>query len=533
MKFRKMTVFVLSALTALSMSSPAFADTVAAGTPAQAETDGPKMYALILDGCRNDAIVGSDNDAAMIYDRLLHNELADYQVSMENIHPFYYNSKTDPLTKEDINKRIAYSLYKTKDNDLTIFFYSGHCRGDGKSAANYGISLGGSDLLYGWHDLASYLADHVRGNIVVILDGCFSAYFQQNGVASLSEDDQKRFSVITSCAEDEFSSTRTAADSILYGSLNYGCFSYYIGRGTGFFDDNLYADKDGDHKITFQELYDYTSKQVAADRKKTSSMTVCAFSQNRDQVLFAYTPSIELNQTDLHLKKGEKFQLSAAKKNTGEKVKWKSADKKIAAVSGKGMVTAKKAGKTTISASAGGATAECKITVTGSGQSDSKKKTAIITKSQQKQLKKLAKKFTNTSGLKLLSMSPGSDILWKFSKESNRRSALQGICADAPYKDYDKISGQVSQSYVQKWSKRIFGKKTADTRFNVGEWGASGPELGAIKITKSGKKYRVTCNVYWQNDSTKEKMGTMVLTMKKNHKAYYGFYVSVMKLKRN
>lgn len=63
--------------------------------------------------------------------------------------------------------------------------------------------LGGIDVYYRWADLASYLADNVKGEIVVIMDSCFSGYFEKNGIESLKEVDKKRFSVLSSCSSEE------------------------------------------------------------------------------------------------------------------------------------------------------------------------------------------------------------------------------------------------------------------------------------------------------------------------------------------
>ena len=74
-------------------------------------------------------------------------------------------------------------------------------------------------------------------------------------------------------------------------------------------------------------------------------------------------PTIKLSKKTLSLKVGKKKRLKAKVSGKSSKVKWKSSNKRIAVVSNKGVVTAKKAGKVTITAIANGVKAKCKLTV--------------------------------------------------------------------------------------------------------------------------------------------------------------------------
>lgn len=79
--------------------------------------------------------------------------------------------------------------------------------------------------------------------------------------------------------------------------------------------------------------------------------------------------SIKLNQTQRTILKGKKYTLKAKvgpKNATSKAVTWKSSDKKIATVSSKGVVTAKKAGRVTITCTAKDGSnvyATCSVTV--------------------------------------------------------------------------------------------------------------------------------------------------------------------------
>ena len=86
--------------------------------------------------------------------------------------------------------------------------------------------------------------------------------------------------------------------------------------------------------------------------------------------------SIKLSKKSISLNKGKKYTLKAsiAPKNAANKaVVWKSSNTKIASVSSKGVVTAKSAGTTTITASAKDGSrkkASCKVTIKGSSNTN-------------------------------------------------------------------------------------------------------------------------------------------------------------------
>ena len=73
--------------------------------------------------------------------------------------------------------------------------------------------------------------------------------------------------------------------------------------------------------------------------------------------------SIRLNKSKATLTVGSKLQLKAKVTGSGKKVKWKSSNRSVASVSSSGKVTARKAGKARITASANGISKSCSITV--------------------------------------------------------------------------------------------------------------------------------------------------------------------------
>jgi len=163
------------------------------------------FHAMILNGVSGGLNDACDNDAAMMYARLCDNEISNSIVNRNNIHPFSYNNDSSSTSVSDVNRMINQS-FKETDDDISLFYYTGHSTWDGNSAENYGITLGNG--YYRWADLSNYLSKNIRGKIVVIMDSCFSGNFINNGLNALTSKDRERFSVITSCSSVQESSLK-------------------------------------------------------------------------------------------------------------------------------------------------------------------------------------------------------------------------------------------------------------------------------------------------------------------------------------
>lgn len=88
---------------------------------------------------------------------------------------------------------------------------------------------------------------------------------------------------------------------------------------------------------------------------------------------FVAVTDITLSQTNLSLEKGETATLTATvapADATDKTVSWSSSDASVATVSSSGLVTAVKAGKATITATAGGKSAQCVVSVKEEGGMD-------------------------------------------------------------------------------------------------------------------------------------------------------------------
>lgn len=96
----------------------------------------------------------------------------------------------------------------------------------------------------------------------------------------------------------------------------------------------------------------------------------------------AKAAEIKLNTKEKTLVIGATYKLKV--RNTEKKVTWKSSNPKVAGVSGKGLVTAKKAGTTTITAKVGKKKLTCKVTVVTMQKSYVNKTIRLINKERRK-----------------------------------------------------------------------------------------------------------------------------------------------------
>ena len=120
------------------------------------------------------------------------------------------------------------------------------------------------------------------------------------------------------------------------------------------------ASVDGNGMITAKSVGEAVITVFVDEKEASCTVTVKEKTQKDIPVI-----SVTLNKTSLSLELEESFKLIAtvAPSNATEKtVTWKSSDTDVATVSD-GTVTAKKAGSATITATAGGKSAECNVTV--------------------------------------------------------------------------------------------------------------------------------------------------------------------------
>ncbi len=125
--------------------------------------------------------------------------------------------------------------------------------------------------------------------------------------------------------------------------------------------------------LTFKVLEDASAGNVAFDTQdiivsdETSNPTISYDSvDNTNLSIVIPATGISLNKTTADIAKGQTEQLTATltPADSNSEITWKSSDESVASVDGNGLVTAKKAGKATITATAEGKSAACTVNVT-------------------------------------------------------------------------------------------------------------------------------------------------------------------------
>ena len=125
--------------------------------------------------------------------------------------------------------------------------------------------------------------------------------------------------------------------------------------------DTAVATVDATGKVTAVKEGKATISAKAGDKTATCEVTV-----NKKEEQVVAVESVTLDKTSAELKEGETVTLTAtvAPENATDKtVTWTSSDTAVATVDAAGKVTAVKEGKATITATAGGKTATCTVTV--------------------------------------------------------------------------------------------------------------------------------------------------------------------------
>ena len=136
-------------------------------------------------------------------------------------------------------------------------------------------------------------------------------------------------------------------------------------------DDKLQSAVSSNKKIATAKVKNGTL-QITGKKRGTATITVTSKGGGTAKVKVkvqkkkVVTKKLKLSNKKLTLKKGKKAKLTVTRKPiTGiEKLKWTSSNKKVATVSAKGVVTAKKKGKATITVKLSNKKkAVCRVTV--------------------------------------------------------------------------------------------------------------------------------------------------------------------------
>lgn len=194
------------------------------------------------------------------------------------------------LRAAEIGRAIDNAFKDATEDDVSLFFYSGHGCGDNLSSPNNGALVGVDMDLFRTRDLAEHLSA-VKGRVIVLIDACRSGAFIQKNNSSPEDSDpnafnqaiidalagytdvlssnsgelrQPKFIVITACRADQ-----NSVEVRFHGrSYSQGLFTTVLLNGMGCdypkgaYDGSMPADKNLDGNITPPELAAYIKKTV-------------------------------------------------------------------------------------------------------------------------------------------------------------------------------------------------------------------------------------------------------------------------------
>lgn len=181
------------------------------------------------------------------------------------------------LTADEILSAIDESLGCAKNNDISLFYYSGHGLNSADSR-RIGALLGNDGCDYVTVERLLDAFDQISGKKIIIIDACYSGSFipnrdlsfmpqkqdNQDGMANTDDRIPDECFIITASGTDEKSYDRDADQETL------GRFTYAFCRGCGYNCskdeyENLLADQDLSHAISFTEILKYTQRKLLID----------------------------------------------------------------------------------------------------------------------------------------------------------------------------------------------------------------------------------------------------------------------------
>lgn len=344
------------------------------------------------------------SSASMFYDCIDDFYINGIKVKKDDC--FYSNNPS----YDSLDNAIKSVFAGATDNDISMFYYAGH----GAISSNGRAGIYTKDqYIYGFSNLYNELK-MVRGKKIIILDCCYSGSFiTQNFI------DKTKFTVLTACEYNSYSPflDKFTAQSILEGrKVNITHFCDKILKGLGYYKSILNADYDKNNIVTINELYKYLQKNYQRVYRAThdgKEIIFKAIPQKYGNVNFSFskkatqlTDKITLNKTSVSLYISENIKLKATVVGKNKKVIWKSSKPSVATVDSSGKIKAKKVGTTTITATANGKTAKCKVTI--------KKPTIKLNKSRVT----IYTTGTKTATLKVTIKGKNSKVIWKSSNTS-------------------------------------------------------------------------------------------------------------------
>ena len=363
------------------------------GKPQNASANTGNIYAFICTGSgADDATV--KNDAKEIREVLLKNKVKN-NVSIKT---FVTNQKS---TKSTMNKKISEAYKNCTVDDVAVFCYTGHGYSDGK-----GLAVN-KKIAYSYKELAKKLDKVSCERMIVIINACYSGSFYEYGLKSVKSSNRDKYILFLSSRSDETSE--------YFKQEGYSRYIHTLTAGLGR-AGKVYADKDENGSVTAEELSEYINIQMKLQLIKGKYSKInwgdvhpIFYASNKKYPIFKYTlqPSVKLDKSvgTIYTSGLKTMQLKAIVKGTKGKITWSSKNKNIAVVDSKGMVTAKNAGTTIVTAKVGNVSAQCRVTVKKPSIKLDKKKLTIYTNG------------TNSVVLNAIIVGASKKVSWKSSNE--------------------------------------------------------------------------------------------------------------------
>lgn len=240
--------------------------------------------------------------------------------------------------------------------------------------------------------------------------------------------------------------------------------------------------------------------------------------------------TVTLNKTTISIYKGQKVQLTAALPGTSREVIWKSANKKIAAVSSAGIVTGKKAGQTKITATIDGKTAQCVVNVKNATITLDQKKASLYAGRTLKLTAKVGGVSQNitwkSSNKKIATVDANGLITAKkagkvtITAKANGKTAKCIVTVKKPGLKLNKTTASVNTGATVQLTAEVTGSPKVVT------WKSSNKNIATVSATgkvtgKKAGKVTITATCYGKSVKCK-------VTVKKAVPAYCSAYASYL-----
>lgn len=212
-------------------------------------------------------------DAKYMAQALLESKSTTFHVSRSDV---TVTVGTAGNTISKLNARIDKAFGKSREGDLNFFFFTGHGYLAGNSnhfslnEVKGPVIAPENRTIYPYGKLARKLASY-KGQMLVVMDSCFSQAFYLKGVRKLPKKAQKKFTLMLSSRWSEKSYA-----SVLAGGAYISIFTYYFLDAVGFWATygDVNCDMDGDRYASLREIASYISDFM---KLKEQKMTPCIY----------------------------------------------------------------------------------------------------------------------------------------------------------------------------------------------------------------------------------------------------------------